>query len=215
MANARRQNEFMLTAFDDRQMLLQTSLANHTVDQLKDLVIALKRNSEIHRNNRFQNTLDTIIACVSFKRLCGTGVGKWLGDHYQNLDPRLRASITERCKLSAAIFMNWDTIVHNLTNSEMEDVDPRDFTLRKLYNARNISWCLREKKQNAEQESTKPPAVENKQEYDEALYNSVLNNIKDSGILQCVNHDSVQADLIAARIKSDLQKICKEAREPP
>jgi hypothetical protein len=195
-------------------MLLETSLANHTADQLKDLIIALKQQSETQRNNRFQNTLDTIIACVSFKRLCGTGVGKWLGEHCPDLDPRVSATITERCKLSAAIFMNWGTIVHNLTNSEMEDVDPRDFTLRKLYNARNISWCLREKK-NVEPETAKPTAVENKQEYDEALYNSILDNIKNSGILQGVNHDSVQAGLIAERIRSDLQKICKDARESP
>ena len=92
-------------------------------------------------------------------------------DHCQNLNASVRASITERCKFSAAIFMKWDIIVHNLTNSGMKGVDARDLTLRKLYEARDPGWCNHEKKQNVAPGTTKPPpAVVDAQEYDEILY---------------------------------------------
>ena len=213
MVDATRPNEFLVRAFDDRQVLLEAAMANHSTEQIRNLIIGLKQRSETNKNERFQNILDTVIACVAFKRLCGGGVGKWMTDHCQNLDERVRASITERCKFSAAIFMKWDIIVHNLTNSEMKVVDARDFTLRKLYNATNPGWCNRERKQNVGPGATKPPpAVVDVQEYDEILYRNIMDNITNSGILRNVNFDPVQAELIADRIKVDLHKLCDEAR---
>ena len=213
MVDATRPNEFLVRAFDDRQVLLEAAMANHSTEQIRNLIIGLKQRSETNKNERFQNILDTVIACVAFKRLCGGGVGKWMTDHCQNLDPSVRASITERCKFSAAIFMKWDIIVHNLTNSEMKGVDARDLTLRKLYEARDPGWCNREKKQNVAPGTTKPPpAVVDAQEYDEMLYRNIMDNIRNSGILRNVNFDPVQADLIAERIKFDLHILCDEAR---
>merc|ERR1712039_916863 len=91
------------------------------------------------KNEKFKNLLDIVVSCVALKRSCCMGVGKWLNDHSHITEEKIRARITEKCRLSATIFREWNTIVHNLTNSEMVGLDPRDFTLRKLYEARKFT----------------------------------------------------------------------------
>ena len=140
------------------------------------------------------------------------GVGKWLKLHCAVWDQRKKSKIMELCKFSAGIFRNWDQIVHNLTSTTMSEVDARDFTLRKFYEARNLSWCLGEKRQNTADEGTVKPDEIN-QEFDETKYVSNMDHIKNSGILNDVSFDPSQANLIASRIKTDLQKLCKEANE--
>ena len=120
-------------------------MANQSADEIKDLVIGLKRISNTRKDGRFRNILDTVVQCVALKRMCGTGVGKWLNEHCPDIAENVCASITEQCKFSATIFKLWETIVHNLTNSDMEGVDPRNSTIRDLYEARKLKWCLSEK----------------------------------------------------------------------
>ena len=209
---ARRLNEFLVDAFENRQTLLANSLDNSDVDQLKDVVSGLTERTERLRNDRFQNNLDTIVSCVAFRRSCGMGVGKWLGIHCRQWSQRKRSKITELCKLSAGVFKNWDCIVHNLTNSAMSEIDARDFTIRKFYNARNQSWCLAEKRQSMSDKSAAKPE-DSHQEYEETKYENILEYIKHSQVLDDVNFDSSQADLIADRLKDDLHKLCKKAIE--
>ena len=209
---ASRPNGFLIDAFEDRETLLASSVANHNIDELKNLVDRFAARTERIRNERFQNNLDTIVNCVAFKRSCGMGVGKWLKLHCAGWDQKKKSKIINLCKFSAGIFRNWDLIVHNLTDASMSQVDARDFTLRKLYEARNISFCQREKRQNTSEEVTSKPDEVN-QEYDETKYIRNLEHIKNSEILNDVSFDPSQANLIASRIKDDLQKLCKEAGE--
>ena len=213
MANASRPNAFLLTIFEDRQELLDAAMANQSANEIKDSVIELTRISSAQKDGRFRNILDTVVQCVALKRMCGTGVGKWLNENCPDIAENVRASITEQCKFSATIFRLWDAIVHNLTNSEMEGVDPRNFTIRDLYEARKLKWCLAEKNQKVPKKSTNTPTDE--QEYDETLYQSIIDRISDSRILHGVNFDPAQADLIADRIKSDLKRMCENARAHP
>ena len=99
-------NEFLVTAFEDRQTLLETASANHDADQLKDVVDRFANKNERIRNEKFQNNLDTIVSCVAFKRSCGMGVGLWMNTNCPDWDRSKRARIIELCKFSAAIFMN-------------------------------------------------------------------------------------------------------------
>ena len=46
MVDATRPNEFLMRAFDDRQVLLEAAMANHSTEQIKDLIIGLKQRSE-------------------------------------------------------------------------------------------------------------------------------------------------------------------------
>ena len=43
----------------------------------------------------------------------------------------------------------------------------------------------------------------------EPLYRDIIQNIRNSGILQGVSYDPVQAELIGNRIKDNLKKMCK------
>ena len=95
--------------------------------------------------------------------------------------------------------MNWELIKHNLTNSAMTEVDARNFSLRKLYEARNLSWCLGEAKRNSR--TSKPKQDDTSQAYEEGKYLNILKKIKDEKILDDVSFDEDQADLISDRIK--------------
>ena len=92
----------------------------------------------------------------------------------------------------------------------MGEVDAREFTLRKFYEARKFSWCLAEIKQN----STKNPTEKQdntQQEYDETKYLNIVQKIKDEQLLEGVGFDEDQAVLIGDRIKKDLVDMCREA----
>ena len=206
-----RPNEFLGTVFENRQTLLATSLTNHDASELKDIVSRFSNRTERLKNDKFKSNLDTIVSCVAFKRSCGMGVGKWMGIHCTHWGQRKRSRIIELCRFSAGIFMNWESIIHNITNSAMVEVDAKEFGLRKLYDARSLDWCLAKQRQNSSRKSTtkldKPH-----QEYDERKHINILQKIKDEQILNNVNFDQDQADLIADRIKEDLKDICKKAR---
>ena len=205
-----RPNEFIVTVFENRQNLVAAALATHNASQLRDIVSRFSNRTEVLKNQKFKSNLDTIVACIAFKRRCGMGVGKWMKLHCRHWDPKKRSRITELCKFSAAIYMNWELIKHNLTNSAMTEVDARNFSLRKLYEARNLSWCLGEAKRNSRK--SKPKNDDASQAYDEGKYLNILKKIKDEKILDEVSFDEDQADLIADRIKEDLHDLCKKTR---
>ena len=80
----------------------------------EDIVSRFSNRTEVLKNQKFKSHLDTIVACIAFKRRCGMGVGKWMKLHCRHWDPKKRSRITELCKFSAAIYMNWELIKHNL-----------------------------------------------------------------------------------------------------
>ena len=211
MALAQRPNQFLTTIFEDRELYLEMAVATYSTTDLSNTIIGLEAVAERQKNEKFKNLLDIVVSCVALKRSCGMGVGKWLNDHSHITEEKICARITEKCKLSATIFREWNTIVHNLTNSEMVGLDPRDFTLRKLYEARKFTWCLKELAQNEGKSSAKH--AEERKEYSEPLYRDIIQNVRNSGILQGVSFDPVQAELIGNRIKDDLKKMCKNATQ--
>ena len=203
-------NEFLATVFENRKDLLDATLATHNASQLKDIVNRFSNRTEVLKNQKFQSNLDTIVACIAFKRQCGMGIGKWMDLHCRHWDRRKRSRIIELCKFSAGIYRNWELIKHNLTNSAMTEVDAKNFSMRELYDARNLSWCLREVKRNSRKSKSKEDNPS--QAYDEGKYMNILKKIEDEQILDSVSFDEDQADLIADRIKEDLHNLCKKAR---
>ena len=141
-------NDFLNTVFEDRQLQLEDAIGNHNAGELSDIVEGFVTRTTVLKQEKFQATLDTVVACVAFKRLCGTGVGRWMRTNCPTWDDRKRNRIIEMCKFSAAIFKNWEVIKHNLTNSSMREVDAKDFSLRRLYEARKSSWCRGERRQH-------------------------------------------------------------------
>ncbi len=133
-------NQFLINDyFNDRHTNLDDMMSRYRVDDLPNVIVGLENIGERHRENRWQNTMDTIIACVALKRQCGGQVGRWLQNN-RVANETVRARITEKCKWSAAIFRDWENIVHFLSERDMGSVDPRDYTLRNLYDVRGDSW---------------------------------------------------------------------------
>ena len=205
-------NDFLNTVFEDRQLQLEDAIGNHNAGELSDIVEGFVTRTTVLKQEKFQATLDTVVACVAFKRLCGTGVGRWMRTNCPTWDDRKRNRIIEMCKFSAAIFRNWEAIKHNLTNSSMREVDAKDFSLRRLYEARKSSWCRGERRQHPPCEPP-PNEPETTKEYDEQKYIAILQKIKDEQILNTIYFNDDQANLIADRIREDLLKICKAGRD--
>ena len=68
-------NDFLNTVFEDRQLQLEDAIGNHNAGELSDIVEGFVTRTTVLKQEKFQATLDTVVACVAFKRLCGTGVG--------------------------------------------------------------------------------------------------------------------------------------------
>ena len=139
------------------------------------------------------------------------GHGMWLSAHCPAMSERDRSRITEKIKYCVGVFKKWDTIVHNLNNSAITDVDARDFTLKKFYFAAKLSWCFKEQDQN-KKPATVAPTTPPTQAYDEQKFQGMVNYIRNSNILNDVSFNPDQADLIADRLKKALQDICEAAR---
>ena len=214
MAGVNVPNQFLLTAFEDRAALCNDLCGNHSVHGIKNLLLtAMPRRNEEVRNTRFRNTLDTIVAYKSFRSKCrevgGCGCGVWLRRNTP-LNKKERSRVTEKVRHACYVYDNWDTIVNNLTNRALTDVDCRDFTIKKFYEARNFSWCLKEQRQNSGSAERQPDADK---EFDQTKFDNIVNHVKRSRILDDVSFDEEQAALICKKLKSELLEVCKAARQ--
>ena len=140
-------HQFLQTSVRTRVTRVPNAVRDNTLDELKDKILEFEVTNEGLRERRWQNTLNTIVMCVAMKRKANDkgDVGSWLTDTYPNMHRRIKARIVQTVKYCTGIYRGWKLVVHKLTNTEMKNVDPRDFTLRKLYDARKKPWCDKEK----------------------------------------------------------------------
>ena len=213
MASASVPNQFLRAAFEDRVALHTNLCATCNLHGIKDLMLtALPRRSEEYRNNRFRATLDLIVALYSFKIKCrevgGCGCGVWLRRNTR-LNGKERARVTEKVRHAYAVFRDWETIVFNLTNQALTDVDCRDFTVKKFYQARSFSWCLKQQNENSGVTGTSNDPTE---EYDQQKFSNIVEHICRTKILDDVSFDEDQASLISKNLGTALLEMCKAAR---
>ena len=81
----------------------------------------------------------------------------------------------------------------------MANVDPRLFSLRKLYNCTSEAWCLVERKQDGDKKkpSHEPTAT---QEFNEDTYLDILRYVQDSKLIDDVSFSREQVKIFAQRI---------------
>ena len=159
-------NDFLNTIFEDRHVQLEDAIRTYDTGELSNIVDRFASRTTALQHEKFRANLDLVVVCVAFKRSCGTGVGRWMNTNCPTWDGRKCDRIIEMCKFSAGIYKNWEVIKHNLTNSSMRDVDARDFSLRRLYEARKSSWCRGERRQHPPCEPS-PQEIKPTREYDE------------------------------------------------
>ena len=157
----------------------------------------------------FKNTLIKITVGVAYKHRClqntrYSSFGAWLASQPQgafgNIDT---ARLCSRITQVTYVFQDWDTIVHNLTNPQMVNIDARRFSIEQFYCARNFNWCERTN-------GNPPRGINERPEYDERKYKAVIDLVRSSELLQDVSKSSEQAKLIAMRFRKDLQDMCLE-----
>ena len=108
--------------------------------------------------------------------------------------------------------LHWGFIEQNLAHKNMECVDPRLFSLRKLYNCTSESWCATERKQNGDKKKISEPTTA--QEFDETTYLEILRYAKDSRLFDNVSFDREQVKVFARRFEKDMDDYCeKKMRE--
>ena len=146
-------NRFLVTDdfTNNRHQHLEHMITQHNVDDIPGIIVGLDNVKERLREEKWTTTKTTIIACVALKRKCGGQVGVWLAAKGHPKSARL----TELCKWSAAVYRDWDFIVHVLSEREMGSVNPKDYSLRNLYDVRGEAWRKREKKRNARPKKAK------------------------------------------------------------
>ena len=150
-----------------------------------------------------------VVAYYSFRVMCnnlgGCGCGVWLRRN-TTMNKRERARVTEKVGHACVVFQEWDQIVNNLTNRALTHVDCRTFTIKKFYQARNFSWCLKENDDAIAKTSTN-------KEYDEQKLSNIVDYIRRSAILDDVSFDEGQAGLISKKIHQEMKKMCRSARQ--
>ena len=150
-----------------------------------------------------------VVAYYSFRVMCknlgGCGCGVWLKRN-TTMNQKERARVTEKVGHACTVFQEWERIVYNLTNRAITHVGCRTFTIKKFYQARNFSWCLKENDDAIAKTSTN-------EEYDGQKLSSIVDYIKRSTILDDVSFDKGQAQLILQMIHKEMKKICCAPRQ--
>ena len=196
-------NQFLADDFTNRHDHLRIMMASQEVDNIPGIILGLENVKERVLDEKWAQTKRTIIACVAFKRKCGGRVGVWLAEkgHPQ------RTKITEMCKWAAAVYKDWDTIVHLLSDREMASVNIKSYSLRNLYDVRGEAWRKREKKRNVRPRRPRSdPTPE--QQYDETTYQLIKQQVINSRILNGVSFDHEQVDIMMGRLTEDLKEVC-------
>ena len=201
-------NRFVITGFVNRRQRLDNYVTNKTLDEMPEDMRVLEERLRIEDDSRWESLLHKIISCVAFRQSVGGSIGRWLNENRPQWPDSLKASLIENCKFAWKVFHCWDTIEHNLTQPNMAHVNPRLFSLRKLYNCTSEAWCSVERKQNGDKkkQSREPAAT---QEFSEDIYLNVLQYVQDSNLIDNVSFSREQNKIFAQRLERDMDSYCE------
>ena len=195
-------------AFSDRHRQLADMEASETIDTVKNKVLMYERRNELLLNRKFQNNRNRILSLVCFRNFCANTPERtcrvWLSNNCAELLPREISSIAEHAKFSWKIFTSWDIIAENLS---ILQIDHRDLSLRKLYNAVKLAWCVREFKQS-NKTLPPPPSTPIVPVFNEHKLQRIIAEIRRTCILDDVQFDQEQAKLISDRIVGEINRMC-------
>ena len=122
---------------------------------------------------------------------------------FQHLPAKELAKICRRVNEASSVFDNWDTIVNNLTDTRMDQIDARLLTVGLFFEAKSLSWCLRHN-ENIRRSKRKNQDNEGEPSYPEDKYNAIMQHIYNSGILDDAGNDPKIAAMIGRRIQRDM-----------
>ena len=186
----------------------------YTVDQLFDLFIATLPHKEDTRLFQYhKSVLDLIVAGKVYRDTCLENSGyvrfKWWAKRqpqFAHWEAKALQDFCDDVNLHCNVFDSWDTIVRNLTDGRMDQIDARRFSTQYFWEARDIGWCLSHNEQIRNRRRAKKPE---EPKYPEDKYNAILQNIAASGILDDIDRDQHVAAMFTSRLQRDVLRLCR------
>lgn len=194
--------------------------SRYTNAELYDLFTnKLPEKDDIRLHRYHKNVLDMIAAGKVYKDSCLENTGYRYFKSWAKNQPafvnweekelnKFCGGVNEACD----VFDHWDVIVRNLTDSRMDQIDARRFSVRYFYLAKSIDWCL-----NYNEQLRKKGKRCDEPRYPEDKYNAIFQNILASGILDDMDppNDPHVASMLGGRLQSDLVRVCQRRQQRP
>ena len=130
-------------------------------------------------------------------------------ENFAHLSAKELSKLCDKVNEASVVFDSWDTIVNNLIDSRMDQIDARRFSVRQFYMAKNINWCL-----SYNEMLRKKGKNDDEAPYPEAQYNDILQYIINSGILDDTDNNPQIAAIIGGRLQSDMVRRCNARYRP-
>ena len=173
--------------------------------------IRLPHEEDIRLARYHETVQDLITSGKAYHRSCleNTGYVKfkcWANrqPQFANWEPKSLKDFCDQVNEASYVFDHWDIIVRNLTDSRMDCIDARAFSVGMFKEATDIAWCLRHN-ENLRRKSKKP----DEPQYPEDKYNAILQSIVDSGILDDIDRDPHKGTMLGKRLQKDIVRRCR------
>ena len=138
-----------------------------------------------------------------------------ISNHGRRLNQILHISKEELSKFcdkvneANVVIDSWDVIVNNLTDHRMDQIDALGLSVRQLYLAKNINWCL-----SYNEMLPKKGRNEDEVPYPEEKYRDIFQYIVNSGVLDDIENNPQMAAIIGGRLQSDMVRRCSVRYRP-
>ena len=196
-----------------RVLRFSTYTNAHLYDLFKN---KLPSKDESRLDKYHQNVLDLIVAGKVYKESSLENTGyryfkSWAKNQprFTNWTPKEFNKFCTDVNETCDVYEHWDAIVRNLTDSRMDQVDARRFSVRYFSLAKSIDWCLSYnemiRKKGKRSEEPLYPADK---------YNAIFQNILASGILDDIENDPYVASMIGGRLQADMVRHCRLRYQP-
>ena len=192
----------------------------HTNAELYDLVKnRLPERDDIRLYKYHRNVLDTIAASKVYKDSSLENSGykyfkSWAKNQaaFATWDAKQLDQFCQSVNEACVVFDNWDKICRNLTDSRMDQIDARRFSVRYFYLSKSLDWCL-----TYNEQLRKKGKRSDEPRYPEDKYQEILQHIIASGILTDTEpaNDPHVAAMLGGRLQSDLVRICRTRQHQP
>ena len=129
--------------------------------------------------------------------------------NFRHLPPKELKKFSGKVNDASNVFESWDTIVRNLTDSRMDQIDARRFSVRQSYLAKSIDCCL-----SYNESLRKKGKNEDGTPYPEDKYKDILQYVFNSGILDDIDNNPQLAAIIGGRLQSDMVRRSRARYRP-
>ena len=117
-------------------------------------------------------------------------------EKFADLSAKELSKLCDKVNEASVVFDSWDSIVVNLVDDRMDQIDARRFSIQQFYMAKNINWCLSYNEMLRKKGNNDDVAP-----YPEDKYNEIFQYIINTGILDDVNNNPQIAAIIGGRLQ--------------